>query len=167
MNKFIKEDYRILVTTTVIEVGIDIKETNTLIIEHAERFGLAQLHQLRGRIGRNNLQSNCILLYKNPLSQNAKERLKIMKKTENGFEIAEKDLQIRGAGEILGKRQSGLPSFLIADLSFDNDLLEDVRKKISEISKIDPILKTKNGENLKTLLYLFEKDTAIKTLKAG
>ena len=167
MQKFKENDYKILVATTVIEVGIDIKEATTLIVEHAERFGLAQLHQLRGRVGRSNLQSKCVLLYKENLGESAKRRINKMKETNDGFEIAEKDLEIRGAGEILGKKQSGLPSFLIADLSYDADLLKDVRNVIDAIYLKDPKLQSENGQRLKNLLYLFEKDVAIKTLQAG
>jgi ATP-dependent DNA helicase RecG len=167
MKKFKEEDYRIMVSTTVLEVGIDIKEATTLIIEHAERYGLATLHQIRGRIGRGNIQSTCILLYKENMGENAKKRIKKMKETNNGFEIAEKDLQIRGPGEVLGKKQSGLPSFLIADLYFDSDLLEIARKKVDLIALTDPNLKSKKGLNLRNLLYLFERDIAIKTLLSG
>jgi ATP-dependent DNA helicase RecG len=167
MEKFKKENYKILVATTVIEVGIDIKEATSIIIEHAERFGLAQLHQLRGRVGRSNLQSSCILFHKETLGENAKRRINKMKETNDGFEIAEEDLNIRGSGEILGRKQSGLPSFKIADLSFDSDLLEDARIIVDQIIEKDPHLKSKNGENLKNLLYLFERDIAIKTLIAG
>ena len=167
MKKFKEENYYILVATTVIEVGIDIKQATTIIVEHAERFGLAQLHQLRGRIGRNNIQSTCILLYKENLGESAKKRINTMKKTNDGFKIAEYDLKLRGPGEILGKKQSGLPSFLIADLSYDADLLDEARRSVELISLTDPKLKTDNGKNLKNLLYLFEKDSAIKTLLAG
>ena len=167
MYKFQNEDYKILVSTTVIEVGIDIKEATTIIIEHAERFGLAQLHQLRGRVGRNDIQSSCILLHKDQIGENAKKRILKMKETNDGFEIAKKDLEIRGAGEVLGKKQSGLPSFQIADLSFDSDLLEEVRKYVEFISQNDPKLETNIGNNLKNLLYLFERDVAIKNLQAG
>ena len=167
MKKFIEEDYYILVATTVIEVGIDVKDATTLIIEHAERFGLAQLHQLRGRIGRNNIQSTCILMFKSNLNNNAKKRIETMKTTNDGFIIAEQDLKLRGPGEILGKKQSGLPSFLIADLCYDEDLLYEVRKYVDYISLNDPKLLTNNGKKLKNLLYLFEKDSAIKTLLAG
>ena len=167
MEKFQKEDYKILVATTVIEVGIDIKEATSIIIEHAERFGLAQLHQLRGRVGRNDIQSSCILLHKDILGENAKKRIKKMKETNDGFKIAEEDLKIRGAGEILGRKQSGLPSFKLADLSFDTDLLEDARESVLKIIEINPRLENKEGENLKNLLYLFERDVAIKTLMAG
>ena len=167
MYKFQNEDYKILVSTTVIEVGIDIKEATTIIIEHAERFGLAQLHQLRGRVGRNVIQSSCILFHKNQIGENAKKRILKMKETNDGFEIAKKDLEIRGAGEILGKKQSGLPSFQIADLSFDGDLFEDVRKYVDLIYKNNPKLKNNEGINLRNLLYLFERAVAIKTLQAG
>jgi ATP-dependent DNA helicase RecG len=167
MHKFQNEDYKILVSTTVIEVGIDIKEATTIIIEHAERFGLAQLHQLRGRVGRNDIQSSCILLHKDQIGENAKKRIIKMKETNDGFEIAKKDLEIRGPGEVLGRKQSGLPSFQIADLSFDGDLLEDVRKYVDLIFQNDPKLETNEGMNLKNLLYLFERDVAIKTLQAG
>ena len=167
MKKFKNEDYSILVATTVIEVGIDIENATTLIIEHAERFGLAQLHQLRGRIGRNNIKSTCILLYKDNLGENAKKRIKTMKETNDGFKIAEQDLKIRGPGEILGKKQSGLPSFLIADLSVDADLLDEVRRNVDLISITDPKLKSDEGKKLRDLLYLFDKDSAIKTLLAG
>ena len=167
MYKFINEDYRILVATTVIEVGIDIKSATTIIIEHAERFGLAQLHQLRGRVGRSNLDSFCILLHKEIIGDNAKKRINKMIETNDGFLISEEDLKIRGAGEILGKKQSGLPSFKIAELSFDSDLLEDVRENVEKISKNNPKLENNEGEKLRSLLYLYERDAAIKTLLAG
>ena len=167
MEKFKNEEFKILVATTVIEVGIDIKNATTIIIEHAERFGLAQLHQLRGRVGRNDLQSSCILFHKNSIGENAKRRLKKMKETNDGFEIAEEDLHIRGAGEVLGRKQSGLPSFKIADLGFDADLLEDARINSLKIVNQNPRLENEEGENLKNLLYLFERDIAIKTLAAG
>ena len=165
MEKFKNEDYRILVATTVIEVGIDIKSATTIIIEHAERFGLAQLHQLRGRVGRNNSESYCILLHKENINDTAKKRLGIMTETNDGFLIAEKDLKIRGPGEILGKRQSGLPSFNVADLSYDGDLLEEAKLNAEKIINNDP--KLENNKNLRDLLYIHERDTAIRTLNAG
>ncbi len=167
MEKFKNEDFRILVSTTVIEVGIDIKEATSIIIEHAERFGLAQLHQLRGRVGRNSMESSCILLHKDKIGENAKRRINKMKETNDGFEIAEEDLIIRGPGEVLGRRQSGLPSFKIADLSYDEDLLLDARNLVSKTIKDNPNLENNPGENLKNLLYLFERDIALKTLMAG
>ncbi len=165
MEKFKDEDYRILVATTVIEVGIDIKSATTIIIEHAERFGLAQLHQLRGRVGRNDEESYCILLHKENINDTAKKRLDIMTNTNDGFLIAEEDLKIRGPGEVLGKRQSGLPSFNIADLSYDGDLLEEAKLYAENIISYDPQLN--QNKNLKDLLYIHERDTAIKTLNAG
>jgi ATP-dependent DNA helicase RecG len=167
MGKFKHEDFKILVATTVIEVGIDIKEATSIIIEHAERFGLAQLHQLRGRVGRNELESSCILFHKNTLGENAKRRIDKMKETNNGFEIAEEDLNIRGAGEVLGRKQSGIPSFKLADLKFDSDLLEDARSSVLDIIEKNPKLENSQGEDLKNLLYLFERDIALKTLMAG
>ena len=165
MEKFKNEDYHILVATTVIEVGIDIKSATTIIIEHAERFGLAQLHQLRGRVGRNNEESYCILLHKENINDTAKKRLNIMIETNDGFLIAEEDLKIRGPGEILGKRQSGLPSFNVADLSYDGDLLEEAKLNAEKIINNDP--KLENHQNLRDLLYIHERDTAIRTLNAG
>ena len=167
MEKFKNEDYRILVATTVIEVGIDIKSATTIIIEHAERFGLAQLHQLRGRVGRNNEESYCILLHKENLNDTAKKRISIMIETNDGFLIAEEDLKIRGPGEILGKRQSGLPSFNVADLSYDGDLLEEAKFYADNIITEDPKLERNENKNLKDLLYIQERDTAIRTLSAG
>tara|TARA_Y100001970_G_scaffold258769_1_gene339015 strand:+ start:42 stop:2123 length:2082 start_codon:yes stop_codon:yes gene_type:complete len=167
MEKFKNEDYKILVSTTIIEVGIDIPDANIIIIEHAERFGLAQLHQLRGRVGRNNTQSNCVLLHKDQIGLTAKKRISKMKETNDGFEIAKEDLKIRGSGEILGVKQSGMPSFKIADLSYDEDLLEDARNYVKKITDINPKLKNKEGESLRNLLYLHEKDIAVKTLQAG
>ncbi len=167
MEKFQNEDYRILVSTTVIEVGIDIKSATTIIIEHAERFGLAQLHQLRGRVGRNNEESFCILLHKENINDTAKKRISIMNETNDGFVIAEEDLKIRGPGEILGKKQSGLPSFNVADLSYDNDILEEAKLYADNIISKDPRLIKQNNKNIKDLLYIQERDAAIKTLLAG
>ena len=167
LKKFLKKEIKILVSTTVIEVGINFPEANIMVVENSNKFGLSQLHQLRGRVGRGINQGACILLYKKNLSDNAKKRIMKMKETNDGFEIAKKDLEIRGAGEILGRNQSGLPSFKIADLSFDSDLLEQARQYVDFISQNDPKLETNNGKNLKNLLYLFERDVAIKTLLAG
>ena len=167
MTKFKNEDYKILVSTTVIEVGVDIPSATTIVIEHAERFGLAQLHQLRGRVGRNDIQSYCILLHKDNIGEISKQRIDIMKQTNDGFKIAEEDLKIRGPGEILGKKQSGSPSFYVADLSFDYDLLEDAKIMVEDILSKNPKLENIEGENLRNLLYLQERDAAILTLTAG
>src|SRR5690606_16109312 len=109
MARFASGEVRILVATTVIEVGVDVPEANIMVIEHAERFGLAQLHQLRGRVGRGEAKSSCLLIYKGPLGETAEARLRILRETEDGFRIAEEDLRLRGEGELLGTRQSGMP----------------------------------------------------------
>ena len=158
---------QILVSTTVIEVGIDVPDATIIIIEHAERFGLTQLHQLRGRVGRSDKSSNCILLYKSPLSDFAEKRLNILKENNDGFSIAEEDLKMRGQGEILGSKQSGLPQFKIADLTIHNDLLLAARNDTKIILESDPHLKDNRGQALRTLLYLFEQDDAIQTLRSG
>ena len=138
-----------------------------MIIEQAERFGLAQLHQLRGRIKRGYEASTCILLYGYPLGETSKERLNIMKNSEDGFLIAEKDLELRGGGEVLGTRQSGFTQFRLADLSVDKDLLYTARKDAELILQTDKNLESKRGQALRILLYLFEQDKAFKTYKAG
>jgi ATP-dependent DNA helicase RecG len=127
MEAFKACELDVLVATTVIEVGVDVPNASVMVIEHAERFGLAQLHQLRGRVGRGAVRSQCILLFETPLSDIAKERLKVMYETTDGFEVARRDLQLRGAGEFLGVRQSGLPLLRFADLETDTALLEDAR----------------------------------------
>ncbi len=157
----------ILVSTTVIEVGVDVPNASIMVIEHAERFGLAQLHQLRGRVGRGATQSSCILLYKKPLSDAAKTRLQVMRATEDGFVIAEEDLKLRGGGEVLGTRQSGLPVFRVARLPEDEALLQVARDEARLVLARDPELKSERSENLRLLLYLFERDDAIKLIRAG
>ena len=124
MARFTRGETKILVSTTVIEVGVDVPQAAVMVIEHAERFGLAQLHQLRGRIGRGTRSSTCLLLYKGPLGPTAQARLETMRQTEDGFRIAEEDLRLRGEGEVLGTRQSGLPGFKLARLEIDGDLLD-------------------------------------------
>ncbi len=167
MAKFAKGDLDILVATTVIEVGVNVPEATIMVIEHAERFGLSQLHQLRGRVGRGADKSYCFLVYaKNP-GQTAKERLSIMRETEDGFKIAEKDLELRGAGEILGTRQSGLPVFKLAELPAHSELLAAARDDARLIMGKDPELQTDRGKSLRTLLYLFERDQAIAYLRSG
>jgi ATP-dependent DNA helicase RecG len=157
----------ILVSTTVIEVGVDVPEAAIMVIENAERFGLAQLHQLRGRVGRGQAKSHCILLYQEPLGEIAKARLEIMRSTEDGFVIAEEDLRLRGAGEVLGTQQSGLPEFRLADLSVHADLLVAARDDAALILNRDAKLQTPRGEALRHLLYLFEREEAIRLLGAG
>ncbi|TCP90853.1 ATP-dependent DNA helicase RecG [Rhizobium sp. PP-CC-2G-626] len=167
MLAFKNGETRLLVATTVVEVGVDVPDATIMVIEHAERFGLAQLHQLRGRVGRGDQASSCILLYKGPLSQTAHARLSILRDTEDGFVIAEEDLKLRGEGELLGTRQSGTPGFRIASLEAHADLLEIARKDAAYVIERDPDLTTPRGEALRTLLYLHRRDEAIRFLRAG
>jgi len=167
MQKFAAGDLDILVATTVIEVGVNVPEATVMIIEHAERFGLAQLHQLRGRVGRGSDQSSCILLYNAPLSETGKERLKVMRDTEDGFVIAEKDLELRGAGEVLGTKQSGLPATHFISYDDHRDLMHMAHQDARLIVEKDPDLSSRRGEALRTLLYLFEQDEAVRTLGGG
>ena len=157
----------ILVATTVIEVGVDVPAATVMVIEHAERFGLAQLHQLRGRVGRGSAKSTCLLLYAQPLGETAKSRLAIMRETEDGFRIAEEDLRLRGAGELLGTRQSGLPDMRLADLSVHGELLQAARDDARLVIDRDPDLQSDRGKALRALLYLFRRDDAVRTLRAG
>jgi len=167
MARFASGELSILVSTTVIEVGVDVPNASIMIIEHAERFGLAQLHQLRGRVGRGAAESSCILLYKQPLGETARERLNVMRSTEDGFVIAEEDLRLRGGGEVLGTRQSGLPAFRIAILPEHQDLLETARDAARLTLSRNPTLEGEDGERLRLLLYLFERDDAVKLMGAG
>lgn len=167
MEAFANGETSILVATTVIEVGVDVPNATIMVIEHAERFGLAQLHQLRGRVGRGTNKSACILLYKPPLGETARARLNALRETEDGFVIAEEDLKLRGGGEVLGTRQSGLPEFRIADLPRDEALLSAARDDARLILNQDPELATERGKALRHLLYLYERDEAIRLLKAG
>ena len=167
MAEFKDGTLQLLVSTTVIEVGVDVPEATAIVIENAERFGLAQLHQLRGRVGRGSGKSSCLLLYQEPLGETAKARLSIMRETEDGFRIAEEDLRLRGAGEMLGTRQSGLPLFRMADLSVDGDLLAAARDDAQLILNKDAKLMSERGQALRLLLYVFERDEAIRLLSAG
>ncbi len=167
MARFAAGQARLLVATTVIEVGVDVPEATVMVVEHAERFGLAQLHQLRGRIGRGRERSTCLLLYKAPLGETAKARLAILRDTEDGFRIAEEDLRLRGEGDVLGIRQSGMPGFRVARLEVHGALLEPARNDAMLTLSRDPNLETPRGEALRHLLYLFERDEAIRLLRAG
>lgn len=167
MLAFKTGETRLLVATTVVEVGVDVPDATIMVIEHAENFGLAQLHQLRGRVGRGEEASTCILLYKGPLSETGKARLSILRDSEDGFLIAEEDLKLRGEGELLGTRQSGTPGFRIASLEAHADLLEIARKDAAYIIERDPELSSERGRNLRTLLYLHRRDEAIRFLHAG
>jgi ATP-dependent DNA helicase RecG len=167
MAKFKSGELSVLVATTVIEVGVDVPEATIMVVEHAERFGLAQLHQLRGRVGRGSGKSTCLLIYASPLGETAKARLKTLRETDDGFVIAEEDLKLRGAGELLGVRQSGTPEFRLADLAVHAELLAAARDDAKLILSRDPELKSPRGEALRVLLYLFERDEAVRYLRTG
>jgi ATP-dependent DNA helicase RecG len=167
MKAFSAGELGILVATTVIEVGVNVPNATIMVIEHAERLGLAQLHQLRGRVGRGSAQSSCILLYQGPLSETGRARLEIMRETEDGFVIAEEDLRLRGGGEILGVRQSGDAAFRIARLPEDNDLLAAARDEARLLLTRNPELEGPQGEAVRLCLYLFERDEAIRLMRAG
>jgi ATP-dependent DNA helicase RecG len=167
MEAFSKGTLAILVATTVIEVGVNVPNASIMVIEHAERFGLAQLHQLRGRVGRGERQSFCVLLYRGPLGETARARLEMMRETEDGFLIAEKDLELRGGGEVLGARQSGMPEFRVADVPGMPDLLAAARDDARLVLERDPELLTARGEALRMLLYLFECDEAVRLFRAA
>ena len=167
MARFARGESRLLVATTVIEVGVDVPEATIMVIEHAERFGLAQIHQLRGRVGRGSGKSTCLLLYKAPLGETAKARLAILRDTEDGFRIAEEDLRLRGEGDLLGTRQSGMPGFRIARPEFHGKYLGAARDDAQLILTRDPSLQTDRGQALRQLLYLFGKDEAITLIRAG
>jgi ATP-dependent DNA helicase RecG len=167
MARFSTGQSQLLVATTVIEVGVDVPAATIMVIEHAERFGLSQLHQLRGRIGRGSERSTCLLLYRAPLGETAKARLAIMRDTEDGFRIAEEDLRLRGEGDLLGTRQSGMPGFRVARLEFHGKLLMPARDDAALTLSRDPDLASPRGEALRHLLYLFERDEAIRLLRAG
>lgn len=167
MAAFTNGGVELLVATTVIEVGVDVPAATVMVIEHAERFGLAQLHQLRGRIGRSHRPSTCLLLYLPRLAETARARLSIMRETDDGFRIAEEDLKLRGAGEVLGTRQSGMPGFRLADLSCHAELLTMARDDARRIVESDPVLASPRGKALRVLLYLFERDAAVRYLRSG
>ena len=167
MSDFKVGKVRLLVATTVIEVGVDVPNASVMVIEGAERFGLAQLHQLRGRVGRGAAQSSCILIRSEAMSTVSKERLRVIKESEDGFHIAEEDLRLRGAGEVLGTRQSGLPEMTFVDFAAHADLVPVARDDARRIVATDPDLLSDRGKALRTLLYFFEKDAAVRYLRSG
>ncbi len=167
MAAFAEGATQILVATTIVEVGVDIPQATIMVIEQAERFGLAQLHQLRGRVGRGEAKSSCLLLYKAPLGNVAKARIAIMRETDDGFRIAEEDLRLRGEGEVLGTKQSGLPGFRLADLSAHAPLVGLARDEARRIVTGNPNLEGPRGEALRLLLNIFERAEAIRLLRAG
>ena len=166
MSDFAAGRTTILVATTVVEVGVDVPEATIMIIEHAERFGLSQLHQLRGRVGRGAERSSCILLFGN-VGEVGRARLETMRSTNDGFEIAEQDLKLRGEGDILGTRQSGMPGFRLTVPERHGELLAIARDDAKNLLAQDPHLESPRGEAARTLLYLFERDEAIRLIRAG
>jgi ATP-dependent DNA helicase RecG len=167
MAAFKAGETKLLVATTVIEVGVDVPEATIMVVEHAERFGLAQLHQLRGRVGRGSGKSSCMLVYHGHLGETARARLSTMRETDDGFVIAEKDLELRGPGEMLGKRQSGEEEFRLADMGAHGDLLAAAHDDARLILARDPDLSSPRGQALRVLLYLFGRDEAVRYLRAG
>ena len=167
MRAFKAGETRVLVATTVIEVGVDVPDATIIVIEHAERFGLAQLHQLRGRVGRSDKPSTCVLLYKAPLGETAHKRLSVLRESEDGFLISEEDLKLRGEGDLLGTKQSGTPGFQVARIEFHADLLETARDDARLLLSRDPDLVSPRGEAVRLLLYLFGRDEAVRLLRAG
>jgi ATP-dependent DNA helicase RecG len=167
MAQFAGGEVSLLVATTVVEVGVDVPAATIMVIENAERFGLAQLHQLRGRIGRGSEASTCLLLYKEPLGEMSKARLKVIRETTDGFRIAEEDLKLRGEGDVLGVRQSGLPGYRIARSEVHAQLITQARDEALRIMKENPKLTGERGEALRCLLYLFERDEALPLMGAG
>lgn len=167
MADFLAGKYKLLVATTVIEVGVHVPDATIMVIEHAERFGLSQLHQLRGRIGRSEQHSTCLLVYEPPLTEAAQARLKIMRETNDGFRIAEEDFRLRGGGDILGLRQSGMPDFKLANPEVHMDLLPLAHKDAQVLLSKDPHLQSEQGQAAKVLLYLFEKDKSVQYLESG
>jgi ATP-dependent DNA helicase RecG len=167
MARFAAGETQILVATTVVEVGVDVPAATIMVIENAERFGLAQLHQLRGRIGRGSEASTCLLLYREPLGEIATKRLKVIKDSTDGFRIAEEDLKLRGEGDVLGTRQSGMPGFRIARSEVHAQLITQARDEALRILQDNPKLTGERGEALRCLLYLYERDEAIPLIGAG
>lgn len=158
---------RVLVATTVIEVGVDVPNASIMVIEQAEIFGLAQLHQLRGRVGRGAAASTCLLMYRSPLGDSAKRRLSVLRETEDGFRIAEEDLAIRGAGDLIGTAQSGLPRFRVADLESQTALMAIAQSDARALLERDPVLKSPRGQSMRVLLWLLEQDKAIRLISVG
>ena len=167
MARFAAGETQLLVATTVVEVGVDVPEATIMVIENAERFGLSQLHQLRGRVGRGREASTCILLYREPAGETATARLRVIRETTDGFRIAEEDLRLRGEGDVLGTRQSGLPGFRIARPEIHGSLVAQARDEALRILQDDPKLAGERSEALRCLLYLFERDEAIPLIGAG
>jgi ATP-dependent DNA helicase RecG len=164
---FVAGRTRILVATTVIEVGVDVPEASVMVIEHAERFGLAQLHQLRGRVGRGAEASYCLLLHAEWVNEQARRRLTLLRDTDDGFRIADEDLRLRGGGDLLGTRQSGLPGYRIADAIEDEGLLHMASRDAELLLQKDPHLVSGRGRAVRVLLQVFDRTSAWRTLRSG
>jgi ATP-dependent DNA helicase RecG len=158
---------RLLVATTVIEVGVDVPAASVMVVEHAERFGLAQLHQLRGRVGRGSAASFCLLLHDDRLTEGARRRLLLLRDTDDGFVIADEDFRLRGGGDLLGTRQSGEPGFRLAHPVEHEGLLNVARKDADVLLHRDPRLISERGMAVRVLLRMFDKKRAIGTLRSG
>jgi ATP-dependent DNA helicase RecG len=167
MAQFVSGKLSVLVATTVIEVGVNVPNASIMVIERAEHFGLAQLHQLRGRVGRGTVASTCLLLYQAPLSEAGRRRLEVLRETEDGFRIAEEDLTMRGAGDVLGTAQSGVPKFRIADIETQSALMALAQNDARKLLHDDPDLKSERGQAVRVLLWLMEKDRAIRLMSVG
>jgi ATP-dependent DNA helicase RecG len=167
MARFVAGETKVLVATTVIEVGVNVPNASIMVIERAESFGLAQLHQLRGRVGRGSAASTCLLMYQPPLTESGKRRLEILRETEDGFRISEEDLAIRGAGDMIGTAQSGLPRFRIADLERQAALMQTAQADARKLLLDDPKLESDRGRAARVLLWLMEQDKAIRLISVG
>lgn len=167
MARFVSGDCQVLVATTVIEVGVNVPNATIMVIERAENFGLAQLHQLRGRVGRGDAASTCLLLYQAPLTEGGRRRLETMRETEDGFRIAEEDLEMRGAGDVIGTAQSGLPRFRVADLEKQTALMALAQSDARTLLALDPELNSDRGKAARVLLWLMEQDRAIRLISIG
>ena len=167
MADFVAGKTKVLVATTVIEVGVDVPNATIMVIERAENFGLAQMHQLRGRVGRGEAASTCLLMYQAPLSKSAERRLAIMRDTEDGFLIAEEDLKMRGAGDVIGTAQSGLPRFKVAEIEHQSALMATAHQDARMLLQSDPSLTGSRGKAARTLLWLMEQDQAIHLISVG
>ena len=167
MARFEAGETKILVATTVIEVGVNVPNASIMVVERAEVFGLAQLHQLRGRVGRGSTESTCLLLYQSPLSETGRRRLSVLRETEDGFLISQTDLEMRGAGDLIGTAQSGLPRFRIADMENMTDLMAQAQSDARTLLAKDPDLTTERGKAARVLLWLMEQEKTIRLISVG